>query len=86
MYECGSAFICIAILGEILLEGLLDWSVGGIIQKKLADSRFGLKPRWFILEEIVTMFAFSRYAYPGTAAGIYDLRRLQPDKAAPGSG
>lgn len=49
MYECGSAFICIAILGEILLEGLLDWSVGGIIQKKLADSRFGLKPRWFIL-------------------------------------
>ena len=52
MYECGSAFICIAILGKILLECLLDRPVGGIIQKKLADSRFGLKPRWFILEEI----------------------------------
>lgn len=52
MYECGSAFICIAILGKILLEGLLDRSVGGIIQKKLADSRLGLKPGWLILEEI----------------------------------
>ena len=52
MYECGSTFICIAILGEILLEGFLDRSVGGIIQKKLADSRLGLKPGWLILKEI----------------------------------
>lgn len=32
------------------------------------------------------MFAFSRHAIPGTAAGIKHLRRLQLDKAAPGSG
>ena len=34
----------------------------------------------------VTMFAFGEVIHPGTAAGIYDLRRLQLDKTAPGSG